>query len=204
MSKKRYPSRREWHNTVLMLWSAPFLVLLGVIVFASTGESAVLWGISAGCLFGVIVAVIRDLGDGGVYALEGDHLVLQARNDHEVVDLADVMDVSLIDRAGAREYILSRLPKEGHAGFFAKRRAAKRYIRFASVDIGLTSFTLGLGRQMIDRMPDARKDLVLLRLRDGTTYILSPEYNQELISAIGRRTLRTLPVRSSAGAAPAG
>jgi hypothetical protein len=190
MSNKRYRSRREWHNTVLMLWSTPFLVLLGVIIFASTGRNSTLWAISLGCLVGIVVAVIRDIGNGVVYTLEGGRLVLQSRRDREVVPLTEVMDVSLIDRAGAREYIISRLHKEGHRGLLDQRRAARRFIRFASVDIGLTSYTLGLGRRMIDRMPDARKDLVLLRLRNDKTHILSPEYNQELISAIGRKVFR--------------
>jgi hypothetical protein len=178
-----------------MLWSTPFLVLLGVILFASSGKNSALWAISIGCVIAMIIAVIRDIGNGGVYILEGDRLLLRTKHDQEVVELVDVMDVSLIDRAGAREYILSLLLQKGHSGLLAQRRAAKHFTRFASVDIGLTSFTLGLGRRMIDRMPDARKDLVLLRLRNGGTYILSPEYNQELISAIGRKTFRQDPVQ---------
>jgi hypothetical protein len=159
------------------------------------GNNVVLWSTSLGCALGIGVALIRDLGNSSVYSLEGDRLILKARDDREVIELADVLDVSLIDRAGAREYILSNLTKAGVVGFFARRRAAEGFIRFATVDIGLTSFTLGLGRQMIDRMPDARKDLVLLRLRDGRTHILTPEYNQELISAVGRQTLRDVSVQ---------
>lgn len=190
MSNDRFRSRRQWYNTVLMLWTTPFLLLIGVILFAGTGKGSALWSISGGCVIGLMVAVIRDLGDVGIYTLDADRFILQARKDREVIDLADVMDVSLIDRAGAREYIRSQIRKEGITGFIPRHRAAKRFTRFTTVDIGLTSLTLGLGRQMIDRMPDARKDLVLLRLRDGRTHVLSPEYNQELISAVGRRAMR--------------
>jgi len=166
------------------------MLLVGVIGFAVVGSNLVLWAVALGCIAGIGVALARDAGVAGVYVLEGDRLVLQARKDREVIAISDVMDVSLIDRAGARDYILSSLTKGKVFGYIARRRAAKRFVRFATVDIGLTSYTFGLGRQMIDRMPDARKDLVLLRLRNGTTHILSPEYNQELISAVSRQSLR--------------
>ena len=39
---------------------------------------------------------------------------------------------------------------------------------------------------MIDRMPNARHDMVLLRLREGEDLLLSPEYNRDLVDHIGR------------------
>jgi hypothetical protein len=55
------------------------------------------------------------------------------------------------------------------------------------VDIGLTSYTLGVGRNVIDRLPNARHDLVLLRLRNGEELLLSPQYNQDLVDSLSRR-----------------
>ena len=60
------------------------------------------------------------------------------------------------------------------------------FLRYCTVDIGLRSLTLGLGRGMIDRMPNARHDMVLLRLRGGQDLLLSPEYNRDLVDHIGR------------------
>lgn len=187
MSTKRFKSRRHWYNAILMLWTTPFALLVGVIVFASTGSNTVLLSLATLSVIGFVVAIVRDLGGRGLYTLEGDRLVLKNGSERVDIPLADVLDVSLIDRAGAREYILSSLRSKGASGYFALRRRARASVRFTSVDIGLTSYTLGIGRRMTDRMPDARLDLVLLRLRNGEAYFLSPIYNQELVSAITRR-----------------
>jgi hypothetical protein len=44
-----------------------------------------------------------------------------------------------------------------------------------------------MGRAVIDRLPNARHDLVLLRLRTGEDLLLSPQYNQDLVDALSRR-----------------
>lgn len=191
MASKRFRSRRHWHNTRLMLWAAPFILLVGVIFFAATGGVDVLVVLSGATFLAVSVAFVRDLGERGSYRLEGDRLVLEGRSGRAEISLDDVLDVSLIGRTGAREYILSTLQSEGVTGFFVMRKQARRFVRFTSVDIGLTSWTLGLGRSMIDKMPDAAHDLVLLRLRNGEAHLLSPLYAQEMVAAIGRRTVRS-------------
>lgn len=188
MASKRFKSRRHWYNAILMLWTTPFALLIGVIVFAGTGSSTILTSFVVLAIVGFAVAVVRDLGGRGVYTLEGEKLVLQNSSQRVEIPLAEVLDVSLIDRAGAREYILSGLRSKGVNGFFQLHREARSAVRFTSVDIGLTSYTMGIGRRMTDRMPDARLDLVLLRLRNGDIHFLSPIYNQELVSAITRRT----------------
>ena len=40
---------------------------------------------------------------------------------------------------------------------------------------------------VIDRLPNARHDLVLLRLRNGEELLLSPQYNQDLVDSLSRR-----------------
>jgi hypothetical protein len=189
MSSKRFVTRRQWHNLMLMLWTIPFLLLVGVIVFAATGRFAVLITLSLVGLVGGLVALYRDMSDRVSYIVKGEELILKNGTRELVVPLADVLDVSLIDRAGAREYILSTFRKEGGTSLFDRKRASKRFVQFSSVDIGLNSLTLGLGRAMTDRMPNARHDLVLLRLRSGGTFFLSPLYNQDFVAMIGRRTL---------------
>ncbi|MEX1131740.1 MAG: hypothetical protein WEC15_00810 [Flavobacteriales bacterium] len=188
MANKRFKSRRHWYNAILMLWTTPFALLIGVIAFAGTGSSMILTIMIGLAIAGFAVAILRDLSGRGVYTLEGEKLILQNRSQRVEVPLTEVLDVSLIDRAGAREFIVSGLRKKGVSGFFRIRREARSAVRFTSLDIGLTSYTMGIGRRMTDRMPDARLDLVLLRLRNGDIHFLSPFYNQELVSAITRRT----------------
>ena len=91
-----------------------------------------------------------------------------------------------IDRTGAREYIRQRSLIHTK-GWRDLRRRGKAFTRFCTVDIGLTSYTLGVGRNVIDRLPNAKHDLVLLRLRNGDDLLLSPQYNQDLVDSLSRR-----------------
>lgn len=186
---KRFHSRRNWHNTKLTLWVIPFVLLVGVIYFAASGKVLLMQVLVAVSILALTVALVRDMSDRGNYYLHEDELVLESLKDRVVIPLMDILDVSLIDRAAAREYILGSLRSEGVEGYFRIHRGSKRFLRYASIDIGFRTFTMGVGRRLIDRMPDARQDLVLLRLRNGDAYFLSPLYNQELVSVIARRTL---------------
>ncbi len=189
MAAKRFRSRRQWSNVTLVLWTSPFALLIGVITFAALGNSTILYGVVSLAIIAFTIAMVRDLGGRGTYILDGELLTLQNRRREEEISLGEIMDVSLIDRAGAREYILSDLRSKRVSGFFRIRHRAQYYVQFSSVDIGLRSYTLGIGRRMTDQMPDARMDLVLVRLRNGKVHFLTPVYNQELVSAITRRTL---------------
>ncbi len=68
----------------------------------------------------------------------------------------------------------------------AVKARERAFVRFCTVDIGLRSMTFGIGRQFVDSMPNAKNDLLLVRLSNGEDILLSPEYNQSLIERIGR------------------
>jgi hypothetical protein len=43
-----------------------------------------------------------------------------------------------------------------------------------------------LGRRLIDRLPNSKEDLVLLRLKGQRQLLLSPVYNQDLVDTLSR------------------
>jgi hypothetical protein len=186
MGTKRFHTRRHWHNTLLMAWLVPVMLLMGVLVFAWTGQAKPLIALGVLGATGIAVALMRDMGNRSTYALVNGKIVLQGGGERLELDIEDISDASLVDRAAAREYIRTRLKKEGVQGRRAIRRRMRQFVRFCSVDVGLTSFTMGLGRSMIDRMPNARNDLVLLRIRKGEDLLLSPQYNQDLVATINQ------------------
>lgn len=184
MAFKSFTTRRQWHNTLMMVYLSPFLLLVGVLLLAMKGYH---WGlVAAGVLVlaGSLIALARDLGDRCHYSFRNETLILETKGHREEIPLAEVVDASLIDRMAAREYIRSR------SGQVSDGRKAqdirKEFIRFCSVDIGMRSITLGLGRSVIDRLPMSKQDLVLLRLRGGKAYLLSPKYNQDLVDVVSR------------------
>lgn len=186
MSEARYRTRRQWHNTTMVMWVAPFTVLVGVIIAMSTGRFVPLVIILAVVVLSLVVALLRDRTRSCTYRIEGDTMSLSNGMETLRIAMSDIADASLIDRIGAREYLRQRYYDKGLSRR-EWRALAARSTRFCTVDIGLTTFTLGLGRSVIDRMPNARHDLVLVRLKSGGSLLLSPLYNQDLVDALGRR-----------------
>lgn len=190
MRGKRFRPRRTWHNTIVWGMISGILLLIGVLVAAAMGNFLVLASLVGLAVVGAIISLLRDRAVRCMYVLEGDELILQLSRMQFRIALKDVQDASLVERSAAREYIRQKLrflseQGMGRAGVKARERA---YVRYCSVDIGLRSLSMGLGRRMIDRMKNARHDLVLLRLRNGDDHLLSPIHNQDLVAGINRST----------------
>jgi hypothetical protein len=170
----------------MVVWMSPFAILIGLIVAASTGRFATLIALLSLLAVGLGVALFRDMSGRSTYRINGEKLCLISRTERLDIPFSQIADASLIDRAGAREYIRQRSLMHTK-GWRELRRRANAFTRFCTVDIGLTSYTLGVGRTVIDRLPNARHDLVLLRLRNGDDLLLSPQYNQDLVDSLSRR-----------------
>ena len=188
MPLKRFRTRRLYTNT--MLWSIVGGVLLfaSVVLMAMTGNYWYPVGALGLTVLGMGVALSRDRSDETLYLLDEEQLVLRRRPQEEEFPMEDVLDASLLDRVAARDYLTQRVRALHEAGGSnAEVKEARRaFIRFCTVDIGIRTLSFGIGRHMIDRMPRAKDDLVLVRARDGRERLLSPIYNQDLVDNIGR------------------
>ena len=190
MGERRFRTKRQWHN--LTVWSGivPFVLLVCLIVGLQTGRFLALWVAAGLGVLGMLVAAMRDLGNRCVYLVRGDRLTLEDRAGSVEVPASVILDASPIDRRGARDYVEQRTAVLSVGR--AKRKRVREFLRFCTVDIGMRSLSFGFGRRMIDRMPQARHDLVLLRLRDGREMVLSPVHGPDLIDSINRIVRETL------------
>lgn len=193
MGDKKFRTRKQWHNTVVMLLSIPFSLVIGMLIGVLTSVFWPLYLLVSFSLAGLGVALFRDRSNRSTYMVSNDRLILSTGSTTREVFAADIIDASLIERSGARDYVMQKLSAAPVRTGAERRQRLALYTRFCTVDIGLRSFTFGIGRGLIDRMPNAKHDLVLLRLRDGTDHVLSPQYNQDLVASIGRM-LRKHPV----------
>lgn len=134
-------------------------------------------------LVGFVIAWRRDRAVDAAYAFDGKSLSLRSSDGEENLDIGSIADVSLIDRSAARDYILQRTRDLDPA---ESKRMLRAFVRYCTVDIGLTSYSFGFGRRMIDGMQEAKRDLVLVRLRSGGAMLLSPQYNHDLVDSVGR------------------
>lgn len=188
MGNKRFRTLRLWHNALMMVWGIPFLVLPGVIAGASSGDFTlfqVMLGVSA---LGLGLALQRDSRKSGSYWVEDDRLTLEVNKDKREILMSEIQDSSLLDRVGARAYLREKA-QTGEDRTMQDRRK-EEFMRFCTVDIGLSSLTLGVARSLIDRLPSAKNDLLLLRLRGGEDLLLSPAHAHDLVDTLGRRRLQ--------------
>lgn len=188
MGNKRFRTLRLWHNALMMVWGIPFLVLPGIIAGASTGKFLVFWITLVLSLIGLFFAARRDSRKTGTYMVEDDRLVLATPQSERAIMVTDILDTSLIDRMGARAYVRDKMtPGEDKA---ATQQREEEFLRYCTVDIGTNSMTLGAVRSLIDRLPSAKRDLVLIRVRGGNDLLLSPVYAHDLVDTLGRRRLQ--------------
>lgn len=183
MREKRFRTRKELHN--VKLW-APIAFVATVVLGLLALDQHQPWlfmGPMIVAIGGLLVALRRDRAVDANYAFDGKSLMLRSSRGEDVLDISSIADVSLIDRRAARDYILQRSrDMEPLSG----KRTMEAFVRYCTVDIGLTSYSFGFGRRLIDSMQDAKRDLVLVRLRNGDAMLLSPQYNHDLVDSVGR------------------
>lgn len=190
MSGKRFRARIRYANTRLWSITAIILILGGFALHAVTRnrtfpEVALAIGVA-----GVAFGLWQDRRERSYYGLEGGELLLKRGRGMERLPLDVVQDVSLVDRRAARDLLLDRKRILEELGRVPAEREEflRQSLRWCSVDIGLGVF--GFGNDVLDRRPDGKYDLVLLRLRDGRIMLLSPVHNQDLISALNKGKIR--------------
>jgi hypothetical protein len=188
MAGKRFRTRRQLGNTYIWLVVGGMMLLFSFILTGMTGDLN--WTIAGAAIFliGLAVSWRRDKSAEMLYVLDGDSLILRRSVEEETVEITDLIDASLVDRVAARTFIEQHLRTLAESGMSKEKLADVRdtYLRFCTVDIGLRTFTFGIGRNMIDRMRVAQHDLVLLRVRDGRMLLLSPQYSQDLVGSLGK------------------
>lgn len=187
MASKRFRTQRLWHNTLIMVWTVPFLVLPGIIVGASSGDFKLLLAMVVVAALGLTLAALRDSRKKAVYTIDDDRLLLSTAGQERELSIGEVLDASLLDRVGARAYLKELT---GSTKRLSEAELREEFMRFCTVDIGFSTLTLGVARSLIDRLPSAKRDLLLLRLRNGEVLLLSPLHAQDMVDTLGRRKLQ--------------
>lgn len=188
MSHKRFRTRRQWYNTILWGLVATGFVLLAVTMSGMTGNLMYVRVSVIVAVVGTVIAVAYDRPSGVSYAIENDKLLLKAKGEIERIPLELIKDASLLDRRAARNMLNERLRTLAAEGATRAtiQEVRKTFSRWCTVDIGLRSLTFGIGTDLIDKRPDAKHDIVLLRLADSRLIVLSPVYNQDMVESLTR------------------
>ncbi len=122
------------------------------------------------------------------YMIDADVLVLRRKGATERIPLSEINDSTLLDRRAARSVIQEKMRSATGSGASKAELLEMRnaFTRWCTVDIGMKSYTFNIGRDLIDNRPDAKHDLILLRLSTGRMMLLSPLYNQDMVVSLNR------------------
>ncbi|MBP6391534.1 MAG: hypothetical protein KA175_08010 [Flavobacteriales bacterium] len=181
---KRFRTKRLWHNTKAWSYVGSALMVVGLVGSFSTGKVLFIVIATTILLAGYVMAYLRDRGNECQYIVDEKGLWLRTTGTDLRAGFDEIIDASLVDRSASRDYIRQFVKEDELKSETRAREQA--FVQFCSVDIGLRSFTFGLGRRLIDRMPNSKDDLVLLRLSGGRHLVLSPQYNQDLVDTLTR------------------
>ncbi|MBV6403655.1 MAG: hypothetical protein IT228_04580 [Flavobacteriales bacterium] len=193
---KRFRTKRLWYNTKAWVYLSVAVLPVALVLSAVLRFLPIAWGGAILMIAGLVLAVQRDRRRIGTYLVDSGSLVITTGEATHRIQRSEFVDASLVDRAAARDYIRQRT-----AGLEpgAARAMEREFIRFCSVDIGLSSLTFGIGRRLIDRLPNAKDDLVLVRLTDQRQLLLSPVYNQDLVGTLSRWNNQPEPEHGATG-----
>lgn len=186
MSVKRFRARRRFAHTRVWLIAAFILVVCGTTLYAITDVDAILHVLVVAVVVGLSVALWIDRRERTQYILESGYLLMKRGRTTERLDLSAVRDASLVDRRAARELLMDRIRSMEEQGLIAAEREEfqRRFVHWCTVPLGLGAFAIA--GDLLEGRSDGKHDLVLLRMSNGRSLLLSPVYNQDLIGALNK------------------
>jgi hypothetical protein len=199
MSEKLFKTRRQWQNVRVVAISAPFLLSAVAGIGFTFGHIKLIIGSAGIMVVAVLLAIVRDRQRPAQYRITDNALELIRGKELEKLPASDILDASMMERIACREYVRRKVQKRLKEQGTSPQESVSEFMRFCTIDVGLRSYTFGLGRLFVDRMESSRHDLILLRAKNGSEYLLSPDRNQEMmeqLSRLKRRQERTASEQS--------
>ncbi|MBK8226725.1 MAG: hypothetical protein IPK70_06065 [Flavobacteriales bacterium] len=199
MSEKLFKTRRQWQNVRVVAISAPFLLSAVAAIGFTFGHIKLIIGSAGILVVAALLAIVRDRQRPAQYRITDSSLELIRGKEREKLSAGEILDASMMERIACREYVRRKVQKRLKEQGTSPRESMAEFMRFCTIDVGLRSYTFGLGRLFVDRMESSRHDLILLRATNGSEYLLSPDRNQEMIEQLSRLKRRQERAASEQG-----
>jgi hypothetical protein len=200
MPTKRFKIKKQWTNSKVWAFTSMMMVITAIAITGMTGQLWIFVSTVGVAAVGFILSIWNDRAGNVSYSIENRELVLKRNSTEKRISFDNMRDASLLDRMAARD-LLRQLMENARlkgADTATLKEMRKQYVRYCTVDIGLSSLTFGIGRHLVDQRPDAKNDLVLIRMSDDQALLLSPVYNQEVVESMNRALQRDMPLGKSA------
>lgn len=191
MARRHFKGRRSHHAIIILCMAIALMAILVLFIFHHTVFSALMVLAGATLAMALIAVFLLGRKEDIEYELGEDRLLLRRGAIREQLGLHEVQDANLIDLVSARDYVNERMEA---APSVAEASEIQRTLTcFCGIPlVGLMAVGSGIRRTNIRNF---RRTLVLLRIRDGRTMILSPKHSESMVSAIEKALV---PFRSVA------
>lgn len=186
MSIKKFHSRRSYLRIFLWGGICLFLASMGLLNMDMTGSKVLAKIAGVLVVLGSVWIALQGRKDIIEYVLGADALLLRRGAEEERLPLDEVIDANLIDLTTARDYVQQHgNPADEVEPGQAKgpRRSSTRYCGVPIASGRLGSFWVGLSGLSSHSF---RRNFVLLRIRDGGMFLLSPKYSERMVTAIDK------------------
>ena len=183
MGDRSFHIRRSYRPKFLFAAIGVALVLMGFLLRGSTGESLLI-ALGMGAIGAAFALQYRP---GVEYVLGAQGLLLRRGAMREELPLEQLLDANVVDMDTARNYAR----QHAHAaeeGRWSRSGSHDPLTRYCSIPLKELP-VLGSARLGVDPQ-GARRSMVLLRIRDGRSLLLSPRHSESMASAISK-ALRT-------------
>lgn len=192
MFPKTFKCRRPGGLRILAVVAAAVVALLLVFAWRVQGRSA-LWPVmGAVAMAGLSIWFIKQRTVDIAYELSEKTLVMRRGSAMERLALETVLDVSLVDRPTAKGLIANSQPSDPSATAGPATRPGPVDTRYCSLSVTASHTASALsGLSPLD-MRDFNRSMVLLRVREGHAYLLSPKHANSMVAYIGK-LLSALP-----------
>lgn len=185
MATKYFHSSRSQGALLFMAAGFVLSVALFVAAFRMGGTKALLAVVLAALLLGVVAWMGKRRSVPLGYELHVDELVLRRGAEAVHLPLESVLDANLIDRFTARDYVVQARSPGAQGSSHGAPAATAIETHYCGVPFGMgraAAIHADLAQLSIR---DFRRNLVLLRVRGGGAYLLSPKHGSKMISTLG-------------------
>lgn len=175
---------------MLLAGAGMVLIFFGMVAKDRVGSGSYMAIAGIGVLIGLAWAFYRRGRSIIQYDLGNGMLVLRRGSKVEELPLEKVLDANLIDLKTARDYVQEHAAAASGPEKAAGNILPDEVVRYCALPILDGRSVTIMSALMGGTMNYLQKDLVLLRIRDGGAYLLSPRYCELLVSSIGKAKRR--------------
>jgi hypothetical protein len=186
----RFPARRTFKKIWIMIAGFGIFIPIGLALYFGTGERAALLVVAFGGVFSLIL-IFKAAAPGSSYAVGRAGILLKRGGSTRLVDYEELRGAAVLseDRAvqALNRYLAPAVQSERSVNlktWYRSNRAYGNFIRYCSVPVLQETTSVGSHLNIVKFDSRTSGDFVILKLRSGEEFLLSPRDCEGLLRNI--------------------